>query len=81
MHVLIWMLWEFCSRPGTPRVKMLSSPTTDSGKLLAILHGLVPGGANHFTNGIKVAMVSAWAVGSGQQAAAVCVCGGRSLSI
>ena len=41
---------------------MLSSPTTDSGKLLAILHGLVPGGANHFTNGIKVAMVSAWAV-------------------
>ena len=62
MDVVGILLPSWQPPPPPPRVKMLSSPTTDSGKLLAILHGLVPGGANHFTNGIKVAMVSAWAV-------------------
>ena len=38
-------------------MKVLSSPTEDIGKLLAVLHGLNPGGANHFVEGIKVAMV------------------------
>jgi hypothetical protein len=38
---------------------MLSSPTTDIGKILSILHGLHPSGGNHFSNGIKVAMVGA----------------------
>ena len=43
-------------------VKVLSSPTTDSGKLLSVLHGLVPSGDSHFSNGIKVAMVRRWRV-------------------
>jgi hypothetical protein len=36
---------------------MLSSPTSDQGKLLSVLHNLVPYGANHFVDGLKVAMV------------------------